>query len=86
MTTEYGKAFAGDGFGNWFRDRCAEAGVPGATRAAEARATTSELMAMFGWQSPKQAKLYARAANRAAMGVHASDKLQQQKQNKTPVP
>ncbi len=95
LTTEYGKAFSSDGFGNWFRDRCAEAGVPGsahglrkaaATRAAEAGATTSELMAMFGWQSSKQAELYTRAASRAAMGVNASDKLQQQKQNKTPAP
>lgn len=95
LVTEYGKAFTGDGFGNWFRDRCAEAGVPGsahglrkaaASRAAEAGATTSELMAMFGWQSSKQAELYTRAANRAAMGVQASDKLQQQKQNKTPAP
>lgn len=95
LTTEYGKAFSSDGFGNWFRDRCTEAGVPGsahglrkaaATRAAEAGATTSELMAMFGWQSSKQAELYTRAASRAAMGVNASDKLQQQKQNKTPAP
>jgi len=55
----YGEAWAnGDYFGNWFRDRCRDAGLPqcsphglrkiGAVRAAEAGASEHELMATFG--------------------------------------
>lgn len=35
LVTEYGAPFTANGFGNWFRDRCVEAGVPG--RAHELR-------------------------------------------------
>ncbi|MCD0416054.1 hypothetical protein LOC51_02400 [Rubrivivax sp. JA1024] len=54
-----GKPFTAVGFGNWFRDRCDEAGLPqcaahglkkaGATLAAQNGATASQLMAMFDW-------------------------------------
>jgi integrase len=36
-------------FGNWFRTKCDEAGLPGATIAAENGATEHHLMAIFGW-------------------------------------
>jgi integrase len=72
LTTEYGKPFTEAGFGNWFRDRCDEAGLPqctahglkkaGATIAAENGATTRQLMAMFDWDSPSMAEVYTRAA------------------------
>ncbi|MDX2289773.1 MAG: tyrosine-type recombinase/integrase [Hyphomicrobiaceae bacterium] len=65
---------SGDSFGNWFRDRCREAGLPqcsahglrkaGAVRAAEAGASTQQLMAIFGWQSLRHAERYTQAANR----------------------
>ncbi|MBS0242776.1 MAG: tyrosine-type recombinase/integrase, partial [Proteobacteria bacterium] len=74
MVTEYGRPFSIAGFGNWFRDRCNEAGLDGksahglrkagATRAAEAGATAHQLMAMFGWRSLAEAELYTRAADR----------------------
>ncbi len=77
-----GVGFTPNGFGNWFRDRCDEAGLPecsahglrkaGATRAAEQGATVAQLMAIYGWSSPKQAVRYTEAANRkrlAADGV-----------------
>lgn len=71
------------GFGNWFRDRCVEAGVPGrahglrkagAATAAENGATTKQLMAIFGWLTLEQAETYVRAAEneklaRDAMGL-----------------
>jgi hypothetical protein len=71
------------GFGNWFRDRCIEAGVSGrahglrkagAATAAENGATTKQLMAIFGWLTLEQAELYVRAAEkeklaRDAMGL-----------------
>lgn len=74
LVTDFGKPFTSQGFGNWFRKQCDEAGLPhcsahglrkaGATIAAEAGATEHELMAMFGWESPMQAAIYTRKANR----------------------
>lgn len=32
LVTQFGKPFSPAGFGNWFRDRCVEAGVPGRAR------------------------------------------------------
>ncbi|MES5482099.1 integrase [Bradyrhizobium sp. INPA03-11B] len=70
--TDYGKPFTEAGLGNWFRDRCDEAGLPqctahglkkaGATIAAETGATTRQLMAMFDWASPTTAEVHTRAA------------------------
>lgn len=71
-------------FGNWFADRCVEAGVPGrghglrkagATLAAENGASAHELMAMFGWTKLAQAEVYTRRADRRKLGLAASDKL-----------
>jgi integrase len=72
LETEYGKPFTAAGFGNWFRDRCDDAGLPlctahglkkaGATIAAENGATTHQLMAMFDWTTPSMAEVYTRAA------------------------
>jgi len=70
LVTEYGKPFTAAGFGGWFRDRCDEAGLPqcsahglrkmGATRAAENGATEHQLMAIFDWRTPGQARIYIR--------------------------
>jgi integrase len=72
LVTEQGKPFSENGIGNWFRDRCDEAGLPmctahglkkaGATIAAENGATTRQLMAMFDWDTPDMAEVYTRAA------------------------
>lgn len=72
LETAQGKPFTAAGFGNWFRERCDEAGLPlctahglkkaGATIAAENGATTRQLMAMFDWDSPRMAEVYTRAA------------------------
>ncbi len=74
LVTARGKPFTAAGFGNWFRDRCNEAGLPqcsahgvrkaAAARAADNGATTHELMAMFGWLNLKMAEHYTKAANR----------------------
>jgi integrase len=73
LVTEFDRPFTPDGFGNWFRDRCVEAGVPGrahglrkagATIAAENGATEHMLMSIYGWESPKQAALYTKKARR----------------------
>ncbi len=70
-------------FGNWFRDRCNEAGLKhcsahglrkaGAKIAAESGATSHQLMALYGWEKLEQAELYTRQANktlRAARPMH----------------
>lgn len=71
LVTEFGKPFTHAGFGNWFADRCAEADVPGrahglrkagASIAAERGASERQLMAIFGWQTSKEAVRYTRAA------------------------
>lgn len=81
LVTELGAPFSEAGFGNWFRDRCNEAGLrqcsahglrkAGATIAAENGATEHQLMAIFGWESPKQAAVYTRKANRKRLAGDA---------------
>jgi len=73
LVTEFGKPFTANGFGNWFKKRCVEAGLPhctahglrkaGATIAAENGATERQLMAIFGWNNPKQAAHYTKKAS-----------------------
>jgi integrase len=77
LITQFGKPFTGPGFGNWFRVRCDQAGLPhctahglrkaGATIAAERGASERQLMAIFGWQTSKQAVLYTRAAEQKVL-------------------
>ena len=81
LVTEYGRPFAKGGFGNKFRQWCNEAGLPhcsahglrkaAATRVAENGGTTSELKAIFGWRSDKEAERYTQAADRKRLGSGA---------------
>jgi integrase len=80
LVNELGRPFTVSGFGNWFRDRCNEAGVPGrahglrkagAKTAAENGATTHQLMAIFGWLTLAEAERYTRAAQRRRMAGDA---------------
>lgn len=81
LVTEFGKPFTAAGFGNRFRKWCDEAGLThcsahglrkaGATIAAENGATEHQLMAIYGWDSPKQAALYTREANRRRLAGEA---------------
>ena len=74
LVTEFGKSYTAEGFGNWFRRRCDEAGLPhcsahglrkaGAATAAENGATTAQLQAIFAWTTTKEPDRYTRAANR----------------------
>lgn len=81
LQTEYGKPFTPAGFGNWFRDRCDDAGLPmctahglkkaGATIAAENGATTRQLMAMFDWTTVSMAEVYTKAAEKKRLAGEA---------------
>lgn len=94
LVSGLGKAFAsGDAFGNWFRDRCLEAGLPhcsphglrkaGATLAAEAGATAHQLMSMFGWANLAEAERYTKAAERRHMAAAGMGKIVQGLNRKT---
>jgi integrase len=85
IETEFGKPFSAAGFGNWFRERCDEAGLPqctahglrkaGATIAAENGATDRQLMAMYDWTTEKQATVYTAAASRKLLAAEAAKAL-----------
>jgi integrase len=85
LVTQYGKPFTAAGFGNWFRDRCNEAGLPqcaahgvrkaSAARAAENGATVHQLMSMFGWLTMHEAQRYTRAAERKRLARDAATLL-----------
>ncbi len=72
-------------FASRFKKWCVQAGLPhctahglrkaAATMMAENGGTEHELMACFGWDSPKQAALYTRKANREKLAAKAMHKL-----------
>jgi integrase len=75
LVTTHSKPFTAAGFGNWFRATCNEAGLPrrctshglrkaAATRLADRGATTTQLMAWFGWKTASEAERYTRGADR----------------------
>lgn len=77
LVTEFGKPFSAAGFGNWFRDRCDEAGLPhcaahglrkaGATRAAQTEATQQGLKAVGGWKGDQEVSTYTAAAEQEGL-------------------
>lgn len=84
IVTDFNKPFTAAGFGNWFGDRCREAGVPGrahglrkaaATMAADNGATSHELMAIFGWAKSSQADIYTKEADRKKLSMAAAHKM-----------
>ena len=85
LMTELGSPFTANGFGNWFRERCDEAGLPqcaahGLRKAAAVRhalngATAPELMAWFGWKTLAEAQRYCEMANRIKLAQAAAAKM-----------
>jgi integrase len=84
LVTEFGRPFTPNGFGNWFRDRCIEAGVPGrahglrkatATRLAEVGASDREIMAVTGHQTSKEVDRYTKAARRKVLAESAMARM-----------
>ena len=74
ILTEYGKTFSQKGYGNWFNQKCRDAGLDdrtahgirggAATIAANNGASVHQLMSMFGWLSESMAIRYTKSANR----------------------
>jgi len=82
LLTEYGKPFAVAGFGNWFRDRVTEAGLPdgfsahglrkaACRRLAEAGCTGPQIMAISGHKNLKELQTYIQAADRLGLAREA---------------
>jgi integrase/recombinase XerD len=85
LVTAFGKPFTPPGFGNWFRDRCDEAGLKHcsahglrkatAARLAERGATPHEIMAVTGHRSLDEVERYTKEAQRAGLADSAMAKL-----------
>lgn len=84
LPTQTGKPFSAAGFGNWFRDRCNEAGLPhcsahglrkaAARRLAEAGCTVHEIAAITGHASLNEVQRYTKAADQARLARAAMNK------------
>lgn len=86
ITGPRGKPITGRRFYSLFQRACQLAGLTGstpphgvrktgATRAAEAGATTSELEAIFGWRGGQMASHYTKAADRQRLGKSGMQKV-----------
>jgi integrase len=85
IVSRTGGPMSKEGFGNWFKDACKAAGVPGsahglrkagATRAANNGATVAQLEAIFGWRGGRMASKYTETADRIRLAKEAISKLQ----------
>lgn len=83
-----GSPMVKESLGNWFREACKAADVPGsahglrklgATRCAYAGATIHELNAIFGWSGTKMAMHYTQNAERKRLAEQAANKLEKNK-------
>lgn len=85
LVTGYGKPFTANGFGNWFKKRCREAGLPHCTahglrkataaRLAERGATPHEIMAITGHRTLEEVERYTRAAQKPGLADSAMARL-----------
>jgi integrase len=85
LVTTYGKPFSVSGFGNWFRDRCDEAGLQqcsshglrklAATRLAQVGCSEREIMAITGHKSLSEVSRYTKAADQSRLAEQAMAKL-----------
>lgn len=81
LQTEQGKPFSAAGLGNWFRDRCNEAGLPHCTihglrkalarRSADLGATQAQLKALGQWANDSEVATYTAAADQKRLADEA---------------
>jgi len=82
LTTQFGKPFTSNGFGNWFRNQCnaSQCSAHGlrkaaARRLAEAGCTAHEIASITGHASLKQIAHYTRAADQGRLASAAMEKV-----------
>jgi integrase len=83
LMTEHGAPFTPNGFGNWWRDRCNEAGLPhcsfhglreaAATRLANAGCSVDQVKAITGHRSLAEVARYTKAADQRRLARQALD-------------
>jgi integrase len=93
LVNDWGRPFTDAGFGNKFRDWCNQADLQhcsahglrkaGATIAANNGATSRQLMAIFGWDTLKEAERYTRNADQLHLAESAMHLLETPEQNRT---
>lgn len=81
LVTEFKRPFTSNGFGNWFRKRCTEAGLPqcsahglrkaSASRLADRGATEHQIMSMTGHTTSKEVTRYTKAARQKVLARSA---------------
>jgi integrase len=86
LVTEFGKPFTSAGFGNWFRERCDEAGLKHCSahglrkaacrRLAEAGCTAHQIAAISGHASLREVERYTKAVDQARLAKDAINKEQ----------
>jgi integrase len=86
LVTQFGKPFTSNGFGNWFRKRCDEAGLStrctahglrkaASRRFAESGLTEQELMAWTGHRTSKEVNRYVKAASQSRLAANSLPKI-----------
>lgn len=85
LTTQFGQPFTPAGFGNWFREKCDDAGLKHCTahglrkaaarRLAEAGCTEHEIAAITGHASLREITRYTKAADQKRLAVAAIGKV-----------
>jgi integrase len=81
LVTAFGKPFTANEFGNWFGQRCDEAGLPhcpahglrkaAAARLAELGAGENEIMAIAGHTTSKEVVRYTRSERQKVLAANA---------------
>lgn len=94
LVTETGKPFSKAGFGNWFRDRCNEAGLQHcsahglrkaiARRLAENGASQKMIKSVGGWSNDREVATYTAAADQAKLASLALTALSSCEPNASP--
>jgi integrase len=90
LVTEFGKPFTANGFGNWFRARCDEAGLPhcsahglrkaASRQLAETGATGHQIMAVTGHKTLKEVDRYTKAVSQPLLAEQAMEQRRTSKQ------
>jgi integrase len=85
LVTEFGKPFTAAGFGNWFRERCNEAGLrhcsahglrkAASRRLAEHGCTVHEVAAITGHASLREVQRYTKGADQKRLATSAVEKI-----------
>ncbi|MFD2032772.1 tyrosine-type recombinase/integrase [Ancylobacter dichloromethanicus] len=89
LMTEQGRPFSAAGFGNWFRDRCDDAGLPqcsahglrkaAARRMAEAGSSNQQIKSITGHKTEAEVSRYTKAAEQRVLAEQAMPRLGRRK-------